>query len=162
MPPPEGERVNAHVVLVEPLIAGNTGSVARLCAGTRSVLHLVEPLGFDMDDRKVRRAGLDYWPDVWWRRHPSLSAALAGVERERVFMSCARAPRRYSDVSYPEAPWLIFGRETTGLDQEIREEYPDRLFRLPINDAIRSLNLANTATAALFEVLRQRGFPGLV
>ena len=149
------------MVLVEPLIAGNTGSVARLCAGTHSVLHLVEPLGFDMDDRKVRRAGLDYWPDVWWRRHQDLSAALAGVERERVFMFCARAARVYSEVVYPECPWLIFGRETTGLDQEIRQAYPDRLFRLPISGAIRSLNLANTATAALFEVLRQRGFSGL-
>ena len=159
--PGDHEPINAHLVLVEPLIPGNTGSLARLCGGTRVMLHLVEPLGFDMDHRQVKRAGLDYWPNVFWQRHESLDACLSGVPKERIFLFTAQGGRRYSDVDYRPQPWLVFGKETTGFSPELRRDYEDCLVRVPISEDIRSLNLANVASIAAYEALRQLGFPGI-
>lgn len=160
-PPAPGERCNAHVVLVAPRIGGNAGSLARVCAATRSVLHLVEPLGFELDDRHLRRAGLDYWPAVRWQRHPDLAHALAGAPPDAVYCFSAEGGRGYHEVPYPAAPWLVFGQEDVGLPAAVREAWRERLLRLPQSDAVRSLNLANAATAVLYEALRQQGFPGL-
>jgi len=153
--------INGHVVLVEPVIPGNSGSLARVCAGTRSALHLVEPLGFALDDRHLKRAGLDYWPNVMWQTHPSLEDALTGVSRDEIFLFSARAPRVYSEPSYPSAPYLVFGTEPTGFSETIRENYADRMFRVPVTGEIRSLNLATVATLVLYEVLRQNNFPSI-
>ena len=160
--PPDGTRpVNAHLVLVEPSIPGNTGSLARLCAGTHVVLHLVEPLGFQMDHRQVKRAGLDYWPNVMWQIHPNLDHALRDVPREQIFLFTAHAQHRYTQVDYRPTPWLVFGTESTGFNDEIKEAYSDRLVRVPITSDIRSLNLANVASIAAYEALRQLGFPAI-
>jgi len=159
---PDGMRpVNAHLVLFEPLIPGNAGSLARLCAGTHAVLHLVHPLGFELDDKHLKRAGLDYWPNVMWQEHDSIEAAIGDIPRESLFFFTAGAEKRYTDAEMPKTPWLIFGKETTGLSQEIRERYADRMFRVPVTDHIRSINLANVATAVLYEALRQNDFPSI-
>ena len=160
IPDPE-EHINAHLVLVEPLIPGNTGSLARLCAGTKVMLHLIEPLGFAMDHRQVKRAGLDYWPAVFWQRHASLEQCLSVAPRDQIYFFTAKAERNYAEVDYRPQPWLIFGRETTGFDDEIRESYGDRLVRVPISNEIRSLNLANVASIATYEALRQLNFAGI-
>jgi tRNA (cytidine/uridine-2'-O-)-methyltransferase len=159
--PGKDEPINAHLVLVEPLIPGNTGSLARLCAGARMVLHLIEPLGFEMNHRQVKRAGLDYWPNIFWARHPSLEQCLSGVPRERIFLFSAKGGRRYSDIDYRPQPWLVFGKETTGFSPELRGRYEDCLVRVPITEDIRSLNLANVASIAAYEALRQLDFPGI-
>ena len=157
---PDGSRpVNAHIVLFEPLIPGNAGSLARLCAGTHAVLHLVHPLGFELDDKHLKRAGLDYWPNVMWQEHQSMEAAIKEVPRESLFFFTAGATQRYTHAKLVNEPWLIFGKETTGLSPEIREAYADRMFRVPVTDHIRSINLANVATAVLYESLRQQDFP---
>ena len=159
---PDGVRpVNAHMVLFEPLIPGNAGSLARLCAGTHTVLHLIHPLGFELDDKHLKRAGLDYWPNVMWQEHNSIEEALADIPRDELFFFTAGGTQRYTDAQMPSAPWLIFGKETTGLSQEIREKYSDRMFRVPVTGHIRSINLANVATAVLYEALRQNDFPGM-
>lgn len=146
-----------HVVLVEPEIPGNTGSAGRTCLAVGARLHLVEPLGFSLDEKQVRRAGLDYWhrvePVVW----PSWETAEPEVTGlgEPFFFS-AEAERSYWDVEYPNPSVLVFGKESVGLSPEIRRRHGDRLVRLPIVDAgIRSLNLATAVTVAAYEVLRQ-------
>jgi len=147
-----------HVVLVHPEIHGNTGSAGRTCLAAGAQLHLVEPLGFSLDDARVRRAGLDYWPRVKprvWSSWEDLEARLPEIGAPYFFSSDAE--RDYWDVSFPERVVLVFGRESVGLPGEIRRRYADRLLRLPMIDPeLRSLNLANTVTAAVYEVLRQR------
>ncbi len=153
--------LNAHLVLVEPLIPGNAGSLARVCAGTHTCLHLVEPLGFSLDDRHLKRAGLDYWPNVMWRTHPSTASILNDVPRDSLFFYTAQAEQTYTDVQYPSRPWLFFGSETMGLPDELLKEYSDRCYRVPVTSHIRSLNLAAVATTVLYEVLRQHGYPDI-
>ena len=147
-----------QVVLVSPEIHGNTSNAGRTCLATGAQLHLVEPLGFSLDDAHVRRAGLDYWqrvaPRVWpdWE---AFEAALPGLGEPFVFT--AEAERDYWDVKYGPNPVLIFGRESVGLPRSIRERHTDCLVRFPIyDDGVRSLNLANCVALACYEVLRQR------
>jgi len=148
-----------HVVLVHPEIPPNTGSVARLCAATGATLHLVEPLGFDLDDRHLRRAGLDYWPNVTLVRHPSFAAIQNIFPRERIYVYSSRAQTRYCDTQYQPGDVLVFGAETTGVPQEIRTELADQLRWLPIRrTGVRSINLANAVAAVLYEALRQTSF----
>lgn len=149
-----------HVVLVEPEIPPNTGSIARLCAGTDAWLHLVEPLGFDLDHRKVKRAGLDYWPAVRLSVHQNWRALAEALPWERTWLFSARATSRaFHEVQYERGSVLVFGRETKGLPSELIERAPDRLLRIPTTDSIRSLNLAQAAAVGVFEVLRQVGYP---
>lgn len=156
---PEAARV--HVVLVEPEIPPNTGSIARLCAGTGAWLHLVEPLGFDLDHRKVKRAGLDYWPSVRLSVHRGWRELEAALPWERTWLFSARAPSiRFDEVEYSEGAVLVFGCETRGLPSELTSRHEDRLIRIPIDSAIRSLNLAQAAAVGVFEVLRQIGYDG--
>ena len=146
-----------RIVLVEPEIAPNTGNVARLCAATRSELHLVEPLGFQLTDAAVRRAGLDYWEHVHIERHRSFEAFLGvtGFVSNLHFLS-TRGGRSYLQASYAPGDWLIFGSESRGLDSSILEAYADRVLAVPMDlDRVRSLNLANTAAIVLYEGLRQ-------
>lgn len=152
-----------HVVLFEPQIPPNTGNVARTCAATGSVLHLVEPLGFDIDDRALKRAGLDYWPFVDVRVHSSLSEVIAEAKQagSNSFFFTKFARAWYSNVSYRKGDYLFFGKETDGLPRWVHEEHADRLVRMPMGDAVRSLNLSNTVAIAVYEALRQQGFPNL-
>ncbi len=151
-----------HVVLVEPEIAPNTGNIARLCAATRTTLHLIEPFGFRLDDAQLRRAGMDYWRQVVWQRWPDWPAFAASVPRDaRLWCVEQGAPRHYAEATFTGDDFLVFGRETAGLPRTLLEARPDRWLRVPMFHAeARSLNLANCVALVLYEALRQQGFPG--
>jgi tRNA (cytidine/uridine-2'-O-)-methyltransferase len=144
-----------HVVLVEPEIPGNTGNIGRLCAGTNLWLHLVRPLGFSLDNRYLKRAGLDYWPHVRLCVHESFEEVAAIFPRERLHFFTTKADRIYSEVTFEPGSVLIFGRETVGLSEEIRTEYEDRLATIPISSQVRSLNLSNACAVVVYEAMRQ-------
>ncbi len=144
-----------HVVLVEPEIPPNTGNVARLCAATRSPLHLVHPLGFRTDDRALRRAGLDYWPHVEVHHHPDLDAALAATGPGPVLLFSARAAEPYDRAPYAPGARLVFGPETRGLPREVLERFP--AYRVPLWGPVRSLNLATTVGIVVYEAYRRLG-----
>lgn len=150
-----------HIVLVNPLIPQNTGSISRLCAGTYTELHLVGRLGFSLEDRLLKRAGLDYWPNVVLHLHPDFDHLLSQFSPRRLAFFTSHATRPYSDFIADDDPWLVFGQETTGLPRELRERYPDDLYKIPMSPHTRSLNLATSAGIVLYEMLRQRGFPNL-
>ena len=150
-----------HIVLVEPEIPPNTGNVIRLAANTGCTLHLVEPLGFSMDDRLLRRAGLDYHEYAEVRRHASWRA-LQDTEAprpERMFALTTRGTRAVHDVAFAEGDWLVFGSETRGLEPALRESFaPAQRLRLPMREGQRSLNLSNAVAVTVFEAWRQLGF----
>ena len=148
-----------HVVFFEPRIAGNTGNAIRMVSGTGAVLHLVEPLGFDLSEAKLRRAGLDYHDLAQVVVHPSLDDALAGVGR--VFAFTTQATRRYTDVEWADEDALLFGPEPTGLPDDVlaHPRITDRV-RIPMLTGRRSLNLTNAASIATYEAWRQLGYPG--
>jgi tRNA (cytidine/uridine-2'-O-)-methyltransferase len=151
-----------HVVLIEPEIPQNTGSIARVCAGTATDLHLVGRLGFSLADRYLKRAGLDYWPAVrlhLWASLPELREA-AGPAAPFYFYS-SHARRLYTEVRHSEGDYLVFGRETVGLPGELLEREQERTFVIPHAPTIRSLNLANAVSVVLYEALRQTGFAGV-
>jgi len=143
------------IVLVEPEIPPNTGSIARMCAGMKIPLHLVEPLGFSLSDRYLKRAGLDYWPHVDLTVHKSWSAFMEKHGHERLWLCSKRAERCYTSVAYGDNDVLVFGRETRGLDDAILEAFPEQQLRIPIIGNIRSYNLSNAVSIVLFEALRQ-------
>ena len=146
-----------QIVLVEPEIPPNTGNIARLCAATNTPLHLVEPLGFRLTDSRVRRAGLDYWNSVTLVRHPSLRSVLNGNPRDRLFFFSKHGIQSYWDASFGEDACLIFGSETRGLPDLVFEDYPERIWTIPMqNSAVRSLNLSNAVAIILYEALRQQ------
>jgi tRNA (cytidine/uridine-2'-O-)-methyltransferase len=151
-----------HVVLVEPEIPPNTGNIARLCAATRTQLHLVEPLGFRVDDRTLKRAGMDYWREVEWRRWPSWTDFVAALPvGARLWMVESGGPRTYAEAQFQWEDYLVFGRETAGLPRALLEDAGPRWLRIPmLNPAARSLNVSNCVALVLFEALRQQGFPG--
>jgi tRNA (cytidine/uridine-2'-O-)-methyltransferase len=151
-----------HVVLVEPEIPQNTGSIARVCAGTGTDLHLVGTLGFSLADRHLKRAGLDYWPSVrlhLWSRLEELREA-AGPDPRFLFYS-SRAPRWYTEVAHRPADYLVFGKESVGLAPELLRAEAERTYAIPHAATIRSLNLANAVSVVLYEALRQTGFAGV-
>lgn len=150
-----------NIVLVEPEIPQNCGNIARTCAATGSILHLIRPLGFDISDRAVKRAGLDYWHLVDVRDYPSLEAFWQQNQPEDFFLLSTKAPRSYTEVHYPENSWLFFGAETRGLPESLLYAHPDRCLRIPIRAEARSLNLANSVAIVTFEALRQLEFPHL-
>jgi tRNA (cytidine/uridine-2'-O-)-methyltransferase len=150
-----------HVILFEPEIPPNTGNAIRLCANTGATLHLVRPLGFTLDDARVKRAGLDYREMAPVRQHESLDACLAALDGARVFAVETTAGRRHDEVAYRAGDAFLFGRETSGLPAERLAEWPaDRLIRLPMVPGNRSLNLSNAVAVVVFEAWRQAGFPG--
>ena len=153
-----------HIVLVEPEIPQNCGNIARTCAATGSVLHLVEPLGFDISEKAVRRAGLDYWHLVDVRVHESLPALFDAHPEaaDNLWLATTKAPRPYSQAAFQGDCWLFFGKETAGLPAWFREKYRERCVRLPMREEARSLNLANSVAVLVYEALRQNGFPGLL
>lgn len=153
-----------HIVLVEPEIPQNCGNIARTCAATGSVLHLVEPLGFDVSEKAVKRAGLDYWHLVTVIVHPDLDDLFERFpEAERdLWLATTKAPRAYCEAAFSADSFLFFGKETAGLPMDFRERYRDRCIRLPMVDEARSLNLANSVAVLTYEALRQNHFPGLL
>ena len=150
-----------HIVLVHPEIHWNTGNAGRTCLAVDAELHLIEPLGFSLDDKHVRRAGLDYWPRVRvrvWPDWPTFAAALPTLGHP--YFLAARATRRYTEVTYPDDTVLIFGRESDGLPPDILAAHADATISIPMSDpALRSLNLSTTVAVAAYEVLRQRATP---
>ena len=146
-----------HVVLVEPEIPPNTGSVARLCGATGSPLHLVGPLGFRIDERSVRRAGVDYWHLVDVRRHVDLPHFRQAQPAARWLLFSGLARRSYLEADYRPGDALLFGKESVGLPRELLEEHEDRVFGIPMPGAVRSINLANAVGIVLYEALRQVG-----
>ncbi len=156
-----------HIVFVEPEIPPNTGNIARSCAATGSVLRLVKPLGFSIDDKSLRRAGLDYWPYVKLEVHESLADFMKkyGPEGEsrRMYLATTKGKHRYTDIAYQDEDMILFGRETAGLPRDFIAAHKEYAIRIPMseNTRLRSLNLANSANIILFEALRQLGFPGL-
>ena len=155
--------MSLHIVLVNPEIPPNTGNIARSCAATGSVLHLVKPLGFDISEKAVRRAGLDYWQYVDLRVHESLEDFLAEYGDRRMFLATTKGGMKYTDASFRDDDMLLFGRETAGLPRELIEARKDCAIRIPMskNTELRSLNLSNAVSIVLFEALRQLDFPEL-
>lgn len=152
-----------HIVLVEPEIPPNTGNIARSCAATGAKLHLVKPLGFSIDDKTLKRAGLDYWPYVDLEVHESLEEFLKKYKDMPIYLATTKGARRYTDVTYEENAMLLFGKETAGLPGTLIDEYKDRTIRIPMgrDTRLRSLNLSNSVSIVLFEALRQQTFPNL-
>ncbi len=152
-----------NIVLVEPEIPQNTGNIARTCAATGARLHIIEPMGFKIDDKKLKRAGLDYWHLLDITYYKDLEDFYAKNDGEYFYFS-TKAQHRYSDIKYPENTYLFFGKETKGLPEELLLKNPDRCVRMPmINDShARSLNLSNCVCVGAFEVLRQWDFPELL
>ena len=150
-----------NIVLVEPEIPMNTGNIARTCAATKSRLHLVGPLGFDISDRAVKRAGLDYWHMVDVRVYGGLGEFFGLNPDPELWLATTKAERRYTQARYKNDCYLFFGKETAGLPEGLRQEYPGRCIRVPMNADARSLNLANSVAIVAYEALRQIGFPGL-
>ena len=145
-----------NIVLVEPEIPPNTGSIARLCGATNSVLHLVHPLGFSVDNKHLKRAGLDYWSYIDVRHWQSFDAFLESCGEEQLFFLTTKVDRPYFDAEMPSGSYIVFGKETKGLPEEIIALYLDRCYTIPMmNDNIRSLNLAMCAGIVLYEAIRQ-------
>ena len=149
------------IILVEPEIPQNCGNIARTCAATGARLHLIKPLGFDISDRAVKRAGLDYWPLVDLHVYENVEEFFAENGDENLYLATTKAPRSYDGADFTGDVKLMFGKETAGLPQALRERYRDRCLRIPIRSEARSLNLSNSVAILCFEALRQQGFPGL-
>jgi tRNA (cytidine/uridine-2'-O-)-methyltransferase len=150
-----------HIVLVEPEIPANTGNISRTCAATGAFLHLVRPLGFSTDDKILKRAGLDYWDSVKLSYHDSFAEVKALYPQARFFYATTKAKHNYSDFTFQDNDFFVFGKETAGLPKELIHANPETCLKLPMSDSVRSLNLSNSAAILLYEALRQTGFEGL-
>ena len=153
-----------HIVLVEPEIPQNAGNIARTCAATGAALHIIKPMGFTIDDKKLKRAGLDYWDKLDITYYENYADFLANHPEAigNTYFFTTKAPRSYTEVSpYPDNVFIMFGKETRGLPEELLAEHPDTCVRLPMRDGLRSLNLSNTVAVAVYEILRQRDFRDL-
>jgi tRNA (cytidine/uridine-2'-O-)-methyltransferase len=154
------ERNRVRIVLVEPEIPPNTGNVARLCAATRTELHLIEPFGFKLDDAQLKRSGMDYWRHVTWRRWPNWETFKSSVPFDaRLWFVESGGPKRYTDARFGVDDYIVFGRETAGLPKSLLDEHRETWLRIPMfSKESRSLNLSNCVALVLYEALRQQGF----
>ncbi len=150
-----------HIVLVEPEIPGNTGNIARLCAATNSELHLVRPLGFSIEDRYLKRAGLDYWHLVKVHYHDCFAEVVKLYAGHNFYFNTTKADRHYTEVNYTSTDLLVFGKETAGLPEMLLKENWDKCVRIPMLGDARSLNLSNAVAVVLYEALRQQDFSNL-
>ena len=150
-----------NIVLVEPEIPQNTGNISRTCAATGAHLHIVEPMGFQIDDRRLKRAGLDYWHLVDISYYDNFSQLQEKFPAARFFYFTTKGRRRHSDVSFKDGDFLVFGKETKGLPEKLLFEHKDSCVRLPMVDDARSLNLSNSVAVGVYEALRQTGFESL-
>ena len=155
--------MSIHIVLVEPEIPPNTGNIARSCAATGAALHLIKPLGFSIDDKSLKRAGLDYWPYVDVTVHESLEEFMKEFEGRNMYLATTKGGSIYTDITFADGDMILFGKETAGLPRDFIEEHKENAIRIPMSadTRLRSLNLSNSANIILFEALRQLGFPGL-
>lgn len=154
--------MNLNIVLYEPEIPQNTGNIGRTCVLTNSRLHLIKPLGFSIDDKYVKRAGMDYWKDVDLVCYESLDEFLEKNKGKRIFLSTTKGKKYYDQVKFQEGDFIIFGRESCGVTDEMREMFKETLIRVPmIKTSTRSLNLSNTVAIVAYEALRQIGFPDM-
>jgi len=149
-----------NIVLVEPEIPGNTGNISRTCAVVGARLHLIEPLGFSIDEKHLKRAGLDYWDKLPLLVYPNLTEFFERNEGS-IFYFSTKAKKRYTEVAYPEDCYLMFGKETAGLPEELIFSHPETAVRIPMREGLRSLNLGNSVAIAVYEALRQREFLSL-
>ncbi len=152
---------NLNLVLVEPEIPQNTGNVARTCAVTGASLHLVKPMGFEIDDKKLKRAGLDYWDKLDIFYYEGLNDFLEKTKGENLYFFSTKATVVHSDIIYPKRCFLVFGKETAGLPKKLIENNPENSVRIPMKDELRCLNLSNSVAIGAYEVLRQWGYPDL-
>ena len=152
-----------NIILHEPEIPQNTGNIARTCAATGAALHIIKPMGFTVDDKKLKRAGLDYWDKLDITYYENYSDFLAKHPEAigNTYFFTTKAPRKYTDVTYPKRTFLVFGKETKGLPETLLSANPDKCVRIPMRDGLRSLNLSNSAAIAVYEALRQGGFEDL-
>mgnify|MGYP002627368057 CR=1 FL=1 len=152
-----------HIVLHEPEIPANTGNIGRTCVATGTSLHLIEPLGFQINEKMLKRAGLDYWPFVKLEVHESLDGFLTEYAGRRMWLSTTKGRRLYTEADFRDEDMILFGRETAGLPREFIDAHMDMAIRIPMSSdtRLRSFNLSNAANIVLFEALRQLGFPGL-
>lgn len=151
-----------NIVLVEPEIPHNTGAIARTCAATGARLHLIKPLGFDISDKAVKRCGLDYWYLVDISVYENIDEYFAKNGDSRLYLATTKAPLAYSEADLSGDVTLMFGKETAGLPEWLREKYRDSCIRIPMISEARSLNLSNSVAILTYEALRQQGFPGLL
>lgn len=152
-----------NIVLVEPEIPQNTGNIARTCAATGTALHLVKPLGFSIDDKHLKRAGLDYWPYVNITVYESLDDFMKQHENDKLYLATTKGTQTYADVKYEDGCYILFGKETQGLPKDFIREHADTAIRIPMGEEVnlRSLNLSNSAAIIIYEALRQTGFKDL-
>ncbi|MBQ8415385.1 MAG: tRNA (uridine(34)/cytosine(34)/5-carboxymethylaminomethyluridine(34)-2'-O)-methyltransferase TrmL [Clostridia bacterium] len=150
-----------NIVLHEPEIPQNTGNIARTCAATGASLHLIRPMGFEVDDRKLKRAGLDYWHQLDITYYDNLADFNQKHPGATIYYFSTKAKNLYTDVQYPDEVYIMFGKETKGLPEELLHENPDQCVRLPMREGLRSLNLSNSVAIAVYEILRQRDFADL-
>ena len=151
-----------HIVLLEPEIPANTGNIGRSCVATGSMLHLIEPLGFSLEEKQLRRAGLDYWPNLKYRVYPDLETffRMNPAARSRMFYATTKAHKMYTEPAYRDGDYLMFGKESAGIPEELLVEHEGFCVRIPMRPEIRSLNLSNSVAVVLFEALRQQDFAG--
>ena len=150
-----------NIVLHEPEIPQNTGNIARTCAATGAALHLIRPLGFTIDDKKLKRAGLDYWHHLDITYYDGLEDFYAKNPNAKVYYFTTKAKHVYTQITYPDPVFIMFGKETKGLPEDLLYAHPEECVRLPMRDGLRSLNLSNTVAVAVYEILRQGNFEGL-
>ncbi len=150
-----------NIVLLEPEIPANTGNIGRTCVVTGTKLHLIEPLGFLLDEKNIRRAGLDYWPQLDVNIYKNYEEFLEKNRPERVFMATTKAHQKYTDVVYGKDDYILFGKESAGIPEELLVENEENCIRIPMVSDIRSLNLSNSVAVILYEALRQNDFPDL-
>lgn len=150
-----------NIVLVEPEIPQNTGNIVRTCAATSTILHLVGPLGFSIEDKYLKRAGLDYWNDAEIKYYDNFDEFLNKHKNEKFYYSTTKAMNKYSDVIFKDNCFILFGKETAGLPEELLKENKEECIRIPMKEGIRSLNLSNSVAIVVYEALRQQNFMNL-
>ncbi|MCI9140322.1 tRNA (uridine(34)/cytosine(34)/5-carboxymethylaminomethyluridine(34)-2'-O)-methyltransferase TrmL [bacterium 1XD42-8] len=150
-----------NIVLYEPEIPANTGNIGRTCAATGTKLHLIEPLGFHLDEKSIKRAGMDYWKEVNVQRYMSFQDFLKKNDTAEIYMATTKAKYIYTEVSYHKDAYIMFGKESGGIPEELLVEYEEKCIRIPMLDNIRSLNLSNSVSIVLFEALRQQNFKNM-
>lgn len=153
-----------NIVLHEPEIPQNTGNIARTCAATGASLHIIRPMGFNIDDKKLKRAGLDYWDKLDITYYDSYEHFLSArpLAKTNTYYFSTKAPHSYTEIDYPDDVYIMFGKESKGIPEDILYDNKNHCVRIPMRDTIRSLNLSNSVAIAVYEIIRQKGFDGLI